>query len=114
VSGASTHNDEAVLITSFYRALEALHKRVREWEKTAPEGETMSPALMVEMWNETVKALDKEEKPARDAFGRRLALDILPADLLAQVDPRQVVADGTRLPEDVIAWDRYVLEEVAR
>jgi hypothetical protein len=113
-SGESTHNDEAVLITSFYRALEALHRRVREWEKTAPEGETMSPALMVEMWNQTVKALEKEEKPARDAFGRRLTLDILPSDLLAQVDPRQVVADGTRLPEDVIAWDRYVLEEVAR
>ncbi|MBW2255932.1 MAG: hypothetical protein JRI25_15220, partial [Deltaproteobacteria bacterium] len=110
-SGSSTHDDVEVLITSFYRALEALHKRVRAWEKTAPEGETMSPALMVEMWNETTKALDKEGKSARDAFGRRLTLDILPSDLLAQVDPRQVVADGTRLPEDVIAWDRYVLEE---
>lgn len=110
-SSTSTHDDEEVLITHFYTALEALHARVRAWEAEAPEGEVMEPATMVALWNETLRDLPE---PATDAFGRPLTLDVLPDDLLAQVDPRQVVADGTRLPEDVIAWDRYVREEVTR
>ena len=64
---------------------------------------------------ETVLAdLRKDGEPARDAWGRELTLDVLPMDLLEQTDPRQVVADGTRLPEDVQSWTRYVAEEVAR
>ena len=51
---------------------------------------------------------------SKNAGPFELTLDILPEDLLAQVDPRQVVADATRLPEDVVSWERYVAEEVAR
>jgi hypothetical protein len=39
---------------------------------------------------------------------------MLPDDLLALTDPRQVVVDGTRLPEDVERWDRFVAEEDPR
>ena len=63
---------------------------------------------------DTLRDLRKAGKPAADAYGRPLTLDLLPPDLLAQVDPRQVVAKGTRLPEDVVSWQRYVEEEVGR
>ena len=43
-----------------------------------------------------------------DAFGRPLRLSVLPDELVALTDPRVVVADGTRLPEDIEAWVRFV------
>jgi len=113
-SVATVPDDEEVLITDFYRALEALHGRVRTWENQAPEGEVMTPERMVKMWNDTLHDLSKAGKPAVDAYGRPLTLDMLPDDLLAQVDPRQVVTTGTRLPEDVVSWQHYVETEVGR
>lgn len=104
----------APLTQEFYRALTRLVPRVRKWEATAPEGELMQPPRMVTLWNETLAELRGEGAPAVDAFGRELTLDRLPADLLEQLDPRRVVADGTRLPEDVISWTRFVAEEVGR
>lgn len=101
----------AELTDAFYRALAATHERTRTWERTAPAGEQMKPATMAKLWNEALDALDKDGKPARDAFGRRLKLTVLPEDLLALVDPRLVVVDGTRLPEDVESWSAYVAKE---
>jgi hypothetical protein len=37
----------------------------------------------------------------------------LPDNLLEQVDPRVVVADGARLPEDVVSWVSYVRQELS-
>ncbi len=114
VRGASTPNDEEVLVTSFYRALEALHARVRAWEDAAPTDEVMTPDRMVRIWDHTLTELRKQRTPANDAFGLPLTLDRLPPDLLGQVDPRVVVNDKTRLPEDVVSWERYVAQEVRR
>ena len=105
---------EEVLSTNFYRALEAAVVKVRAWEGAAPEGETMQPATMVRLWNEALAGLRGEGAAAVDGYGRELTLDVLPDELLAQVDPRVVVADGKRLPEDVVSWPRYVAEEVGR
>lgn len=102
------------LTEAFYRALARLVPKVRAWEGTAPEAERMQPARMVDFWNAALEDLRAEGNPAVDAFGRELTLDLLPPDLLAQVDPRQIVANGTRLPEDMLSWTRYVAEEVAR
>ena len=62
--------------------------------------------------NATTAKTDTVSSIESEAFGRELGIGILPADLLAQTDPRQVVADARRLPEDVTnwpAWNRWGL-----
>lgn len=118
-SPASTHGQERadtveILTHNFYRVLTEVVSRVRAWEASAPDSEQMDPARMVAFWDEALEALDDGDAPAVDGFGRSLTLDVLPLDLLEQVDPRQVVADGTRLPEDIESFTRYVDEEVGR
>ncbi|MBX2796049.1 MAG: hypothetical protein KTR31_00230 [Myxococcales bacterium] len=107
-------NTDEVLIDSFYRVLAKTVDNVRRWEREAPAEEQMRPATMAGLYGEALASLRGNGQPAVDGFGRELTLDLLPADLLEQVDPRQVVADGTRLPEDVESFPRYVEEEVAQ
>jgi len=107
-TNANVQPDEVeALTTSFYRGLEALVSRVRAWEKSAPADEQMQPATLARMW---AAVLDSAEDPIVDAYGRRLELTTLPPDLLEQTDPRQVVADSRRLPEDVTNWPAWVME----
>ena len=113
-SGSVAVDTVEVLTTNFYRALAVTVDAVRAWEDEAPEPQTMTPERMVAFWDASLLELERAEAPAVDGFGRRLTLDVLPRDLLEQVDPRQVVADGTRLPEDVVSFTRYVDEEVAQ
>jgi hypothetical protein len=40
-----------------------------------------------------------------------LRLHRLPADLLALTEPRAVVVNGTRLPEDTQNWSQWVAKE---
>ncbi len=70
----------------------------------------MTAGGMVDAWERALDALDAAGTPAVDGYGRRLELITLPDELLAQVDPRRVVSDGTRLPEDVESWERHVRE----
>ncbi|MBT3219190.1 MAG: hypothetical protein HN348_08875 [Proteobacteria bacterium] len=111
VSGYANKMPDEVeaMTTGFYQVLEQTVSKVRAWEESAPAGEMMTPAKMVTMWD---KALDEMANKGVDAYGRPLKLDILPDDLLVQVDPRQLVADGTRLPEDVVSWTRFVRQGV--
>lgn len=102
------------LTDAFYAVLAELHAAVRAWEAAAPEGERMTPERMARFWREARRAAESKGEPATDAFGRPLRLSRLPSDLLALTDPRQVVVDGTRLPEDVERWDLYVAEEDPR
>ncbi len=94
------------LTDSFYSLLVRLNDRVREWDSEAPEGTYMTPATMAQLWDDVLDAAPDEER--LDPFGRRMRLRILPNDLLALVDPRVVVTNGTRLPEDVENWTRWV------
>ena len=94
------------LTDAFYTLLSRLTDRVRRWNEDAPKEELMKPATMVRLWTEVLD--DAPAETQYDAFGRRLTLDILPDDLLALLDPRVVVANGTRLPEDVDNWVRWV------
>lgn len=103
----SAHDDLSVLTANFYRALAALRDDVRGWEAQAPEGQQMKPPRMAAMWNAVLDRFREAGEPAVDAFDRELTLQSLPDDLLAQLDPRQVVADGTRLPEDVVDWTSF-------
>jgi hypothetical protein len=105
-SARTIRQDEAVLIDNFYRVYAALTERVREWESTAPEGEVMLPGQMMSLWDETLASMQADT--AVDAFNRPLVLERLPYDLMMQIDPRVVVADAIRLPEDVTDWPSAV------
>ncbi len=105
---ASALPEQEVLSVQFSRAFSRAVARVREWERTSDPSDTMTNDRMVSFWNDTLKELRDGGEPARDAWGRELALDVLPAELLAHLDPRQLVTDGTRLPEDMVAWAHHV------
>jgi hypothetical protein len=99
------------LVDSFYTVLTELHQRVRSWEDEAPKGEMMTPATMAGLWTDALDACADRGDPTADAFGRPLRLSLLPHDMLAMTEPRMVVVDGTRLPEDVENWAAWVAEE---
>ena len=98
----------AELTDRFYLALTELHETTRKWEKSAPASEQMKPETMARLWKEALDSCAARGQRVDDAFGRRLRLHRLPADLLALTDPRQVVMEGTRLPEDVENWSLWV------
>jgi len=99
---------ETPLTLGFYRTLEKSVELVRRWEDEAPPDEMLTPERMVDFWSRALAALEAEGEPATDGFGRPLTLAVLPEPLLQQVDPRQIAADGTRLPEDVVNWLAFV------
>ena len=73
---------------------------------------TVPPSQHVpSLWTRAIEACEKRGEKATDAYGRRLKLSRLPADLLALTDPRAVVVVGTRLPEDVENWAQWVEKE---
>lgn len=101
----------STLTDHFYEVLAELHRQVRGWEEKAPKGELMAPATMAKLWGEALAACTARKLPVTDAYGRPLRLWRLPADLLALTDPRNVVVDGTRLPEDTEDWAAWVAKE---
>ncbi len=99
------------LVDAFSSVLTELHAQVRAWEAGAPDDEQMTPETMARLWTRARTACADRGEPASDAFGRPLRLHLLPPDLLALTEPRVVVIDGTRLPEDVENWAAWVAEE---
>lgn len=110
-AGETAFDPNETLVDRFYVVLQELHVQTREWEGSAPAGEKMTPAKLAELWRKAVDAVERRKDSARDAWGRTLRLHRLPADLLALTDPRAVVVDGTRLPEDVQNWPQWVAKE---
>ena len=51
---------------------------------------------------------EAEAAEVSDPFGRPMTLDRLPTDLLALAEPRLVVLDAARLPEDLEPWIPWV------
>ncbi len=111
LSGETVFDPMEPLTDNFYVALEELHRQTRTWEATAAQAEQLTPATMARLWTKALEALEQQKKPASDAWGRRLRLHRLPADLLALTDPRAVVVNGTRLPEDIENWSAWVAKE---
>lgn len=112
--GTSETDERAILVEQFQRVQLVLLGQVAAWEDTAPDTERMTPERMMRMWEEAVAAVSAAGEPPVDAFGRPLTLGVLPGELLAEVDPRAVVRDATRLPDDVVNWTRFVREEGRR
>jgi hypothetical protein len=101
----------AELTDRFYVVLAELHAQVRAWESRAPAAETMTPATMARLWRAALEACAARGERIDDAYGRRLRLSRLPADLLSLTDPRAVVVIATRLTEDVENWPAWVARE---
>jgi hypothetical protein len=100
------------LTDRFFVVLAELHVQTRAWEASAPAAEKMQPKTMAMLWKKALAACEKRGERVDDAFGRRLRLSALPADLLSMTDPRAVVVVGTRLPEDVDNWAVWVEKEM--
>jgi len=111
VQSSDDFDPVARLTDRFYVALSALHAATRAWETDAAEGTQMDNETMAGLWDTALDRCEAEGEPVTDAYGRRLRLRWLPDDLLALTDPRAVVIDGTRLPEDVDPWIPWVREE---
>lgn len=105
-SGESVADVESPLSDAYYGLYANVKKAVRAWEKSAPEGELMTAEHMVKIWEATLS-----DHPATDPFGRPLHLSYLPSNLRDLADPRMIVADAKRLPEDVENWTLYVVTE---
>lgn len=105
-SGESLVDLDTELQASFYGLLREVRATERAWEAKAAEGEVLTPKKMLQIYEE---ALAKH--PATDPFGNPLSLGLLPPDLLALTDPRFIVSDGARLPEDVDDWSAFVARE---
>jgi hypothetical protein len=88
-----------------------LHAQAAAWERAAKDGEKITPKVVAKLWESALDAMEKRQEPARDAWGRRLRLHRLPSELLALTDPRQLVLDATRLPEDIENWAAWVAKE---
>jgi hypothetical protein len=110
-SARSVIDPNAVLVDRFYVALQELHVQAREWEGSAPASVKMTPQVMAQLWSKALDAMEKKKESPKDFWGRRLRLHRLPGDLLALTEPRQVVIDGTRLPEDSENWSLWVAKE---
>lgn len=96
------------LTDTFYAILAEVYANVQAWEKAAPDDETLTPEKMVKFYESTLAARETSDRPTTDAYGRRIRLDMLPDDLLALLDPRSVIINGTHLDEDVENWIDYV------
>ncbi|NCG19689.1 MAG: hypothetical protein GWP91_11840, partial [Rhodobacterales bacterium] len=112
VNGAVRPNIDETLVTNFYRGYEAMVPLMRDWERTAADSEKVDPKVMADIWTSMLAEQSGAGTAVVDGWGRPLTLDVIPQDLLIQLDPHQVVVDGTRLPEDVVSWERWVATEV--
>lgn len=105
-TGAAVFDVNAEITDTFYALYSEARKGVRAWEKKAPTDELLTARRMSDIWEAALAA-----NPAEDPFGRRMYLSVLPPDLVNLTDPRFMVSDGARLPEDVENWSAYVATE---
>lgn len=111
ISGSTVFDPNEAQVDRFYVVLGELYTQVRTWEAAAPPADKMTPPVMARLWNQSLDAVEARKDSARDAWGRRLRLHRLPTDLLSLTEPRAVVINGTRLPEDTQNWSQWVAKE---
>lgn len=105
-AGESSFDANGPLADAFYQVYDLTRRGVRQWEEGAPKDEKLTAQQVMRLWDE---ALD--ETNATDVFGRPLNLGNLPSNLLELCDPRFIVGNTTRLPEDVENWAAFVAAE---
>lgn len=105
-SASGTVDVETPLTVAFYQLYREARGVVRAWEAEAPADQLLTNPRMAELWKQALG-----RAPAEDPFGRPLYLRNLPPDLLRLTDPRVMVDDATRLPEDIDDWATWVAKE---
>lgn len=111
-SGSSAFDPEVVLTEAFYAVLGQALRQVARWEEQAPPGVLLSLETTAALWDRALEHQVEAGLPCTDAFGLPLTLDRLPDDLLRLTDPRWLVSDARRLPEDVQDWVGWVRTEL--
>ena len=94
---------EAAIALAFYRALAAVRVELWSWQDSAEPDEVLDNARYAVLWDRVVR-----DQAILDPYGRPMLLVNLPEGLAERADPRLVVSDATRLPEDVEAWAPFV------
>ncbi len=112
--GSTAFDPEEEAQSAFWEVLGDLQAAVREWEASAPEGDPLDNARLAGIYEDVLDARERAELPCTDAWGRRLELWRLPDHLLQMTEPRALVLDATRLPEDVEQWTWWVRQELER
>jgi hypothetical protein len=107
-SGGSSFDPLLPLADRFYGVLQALYGEVRRFETSAPKDEKLTAKAALSLWDKALVAAAAKGVTTTDVYGRPLRLQLLPDELVAMTDPRLLVSDGTRLPEDVEAWIPFV------
>jgi len=107
-NGASIFDPEVVLTEAFYALLGRAMREVARWEEETPAGVMLSLEITAALWGRALEHQHDAGLPCTDAFGIPLTLDRLPDDLLRLTDPRWLVSDARRLPEDVQDWVGWV------
>jgi hypothetical protein len=95
-----------VLAGGFFRALARARLETAAWEQST-EG-LLTPDVGVQLWSAALAALARDGEPALDLYGVPVTLDRVPDAWVALADPRNLVRDATRLPEDVQPWLAHV------
>ena len=113
-SGETVFNPEEELQSAFWELLGDLSAAVREWEATSPEDELLTNERLAEIHAEVLAERDDRGVTTVDAWDRPLELWRLPDTLLSLCEPRVLVLDATRVPEDVDPWIPWVREEMER
>jgi len=111
LSGRHDFDLDQELAEVFYAVLPDVRAAASGWEAEAASGELFTNAVAATLWAGVVEDRERSGEPASDPWGRPLKLGALPDPLLARVDPRVLVRDATRLPEDIVEWTGWVRSE---
>lgn len=107
-SGASSFDPLLPLADRFYGVLDAMYAEVRRFETEAPPEQKLDAKTALSLWDKAIAAAAAKGVPTTDVYGRPLRLQLLPDELVAMTDPRLMIGNGTRLPEDIEAWIPFV------
>lgn len=113
VSASSSSPDDTPdrMAAGFYRALLAAQAQVDAWEASAGPGDQLTYPVMFELWQAGLDALEAAGTPAVDGFDRPIRLEHLPPLWAEQANPRSLVSDATRIPEDTTSWELFLWEQ---
>jgi hypothetical protein len=111
-TAVSSFEPQEETMTVFWEVLGDVHDAVRAWEAT--DDGLLTNDRMAVLYGEVLDARADAGTPMTDPWGRRLELYLLPDELLNLVEPRVLVRDATKVPEDVVNWNHWVHMEMER
>lgn len=113
LSGSSGFDPVEETTSTFWEVLADLHDAVRRWESESGD-ELLTNEKMAEVYAGVLDRREEQGLAAEDPWGRRLELYLLPTELLELCEPRMLVQDATRVPEDIVNWPNWVQTEMER